>query len=409
MAIQFTDFSRAPILESPVANLFENVLKGYQISQEPGKMKQEASARELANQLRKLDVEHKPKEYALNDQQKTFANALSQKALAHRDKEYSLSDALKESQIKKNQQPQGLKGALAAAFQLRNNLNPDDPNYERDTKAINNYIANLGQKNGAVPITEPGEGIKINLPEGKKGYIPGVGKLKSGWQSVKDAQGNDIGVNVPMSDKQVEQWKAKEKFDIIYPFLNESLSQYTGQNSWENFTRDAHNYNRDPEAKQRIDNFFAAKKLISIGSTTENARIGGHATNIQLDELKKTLDSSEVFKKIEGGSGFVLPAKYAKNSGNIFKAYLDKVEKAAKTNIPAYEFRALNPGENTPASPITPIKAPSVEKSNPEVLGTQNGITTIRNGAKIFKIPEHLVDQYMIEHSQSEFGGQYGR
>ena len=347
MAIQFTDFSNKPLLDSPAKNIFEDVLKGYKMSQEPAKMQEEQSARQLANQLRKLEVEHKPKEYALSDQGKSLANALKSKANSHYEENYQLDKQLKQANINKANKPEALKGALAAAFQLRSNLKPEDPNYQRDTNAINNYISSLGQKAGIVPITQPGEGIKINLPEGKQGYIPGVGKLKPGWQAVKDDQGNDIGVNVPMSDKQVEQWKAKEKFDIIYPFLNDSLSQYTGQNSWENFTRDAHNYNKDPTAKERIDNFYAAKKLISIGSTTENARIGGHATNVQLDELKKTLDSSEVFRKIEAGSGFVLPSKYAKNSGDIFKGFLDKVEKTAKTNIPAYEFRALNPGDNS--------------------------------------------------------------
>lgn len=346
MPLQIIDYSKAPLLDSPAKTIFEDVLKGYKMEKEPAKMREEQSAKELANQLRKLDLEHKPKEYALNDQHKSLANAMLSKAVEHYEDKYALDRELKKANINKANRPAPLSGALASAYQLRNQLDPNDKNYEDDVKRINNYIAGLSYKSGLGPPMQPGEGIKINLPEGKEGYIPGVGKLKNGWQSVKDAQGNVIGVNVPMSEKQVDQWKAKEKFDIIYPFLNDSLSQYAGQNSWENFTRDAHNYNQDPEAKQRIDNFFAAKKLISIGSTTENARIGGHATNVQLDELKKTLDSSEVFKKMESGSGFVLPGKYAKNSGNIFKGYLDKVEKAAKTNIPAYEFRALNPGEN---------------------------------------------------------------
>jgi len=325
MAItNWNNFMAAKPQDPWYADAVENAFKGYQMGRAPATMD-------------------------LEDNQKKLANSLQELALKHKPQEYELSDALKSAQIAKANRPaqDKLTGALATAFKLRDNLNPDSPNYEQDKNAINNYINNLGQKNGSVPITAPGEGIKIDLPEGKEGYIPGIGKLKPGWQSVKDAQGHDIGVNVPMSDKQVEQWKAKEKFDIIYPFLNDSLSQYTGQNSWDNFTRDARNYNRDQEAKKRVDDFFAAKKLISIGSTTENARIGGHATNVQLDQLKKTLDSSEVYKKLESGSGFVLPSKYAKNSGDIFKVYLDKVEKAAKTNIPAYEFRALNPGNNS--------------------------------------------------------------
>lgn len=101
MAIQFTDFSRAPLLDSPWKNALEDVLKGYQISQEPAKMKQEATARELANQLRDLEVKHKPKEYALGDQEKGLANALKSKALEHYEEKYALDKQLKQAQIQK--------------------------------------------------------------------------------------------------------------------------------------------------------------------------------------------------------------------------------------------------------------------------------------------------------------------
>ncbi len=101
MAIQFTDFSKARLLDSPMKNIFEDVLKGYQMSQEPAKMKQESSARELANSLKKLDVEHKPKEYALGDQQKSLANALQSKALQHYEEKFGLERDLKKAQIQK--------------------------------------------------------------------------------------------------------------------------------------------------------------------------------------------------------------------------------------------------------------------------------------------------------------------
>jgi hypothetical protein len=130
MAIQFTDFSKAPLLDSPAKTIFEDVLKGYQMSQEPKKMKEEQSARELANQLRKLEVEHKPKEYELNDQQKSLANALQEKALAHRDKEYSLSDALKQSQITKNER--GATGTPAKVNGMVANFVATHPNASQD-------------------------------------------------------------------------------------------------------------------------------------------------------------------------------------------------------------------------------------------------------------------------------------
>jgi ribosomal protein L23 len=101
MAIQFTDFSKAQLLDSPAKTIFEDVLKGYKMSQEPGKMKQEASARELANQLKGLEVEHKPKEYALNDQQKGLANALQSKALEHYEEKFKLDKDYKTAQIQR--------------------------------------------------------------------------------------------------------------------------------------------------------------------------------------------------------------------------------------------------------------------------------------------------------------------
>lgn len=103
MAIQFTDFSRAPLntQESPLSSVFENVLKGYKMSQEPAKMKQDASARELANSLKKLEVEHKPKEYALGDQEKGLANALKSKALEHYEEKFKLEKDYKTAQIQK--------------------------------------------------------------------------------------------------------------------------------------------------------------------------------------------------------------------------------------------------------------------------------------------------------------------
>ena len=69
MAINFTDFSRAPLntQESPLSTVFEDALKGYKMQQEPAKMGQEKQQRALANSLQKLALEHKPTEYSLAD------------------------------------------------------------------------------------------------------------------------------------------------------------------------------------------------------------------------------------------------------------------------------------------------------------------------------------------------------
>lgn len=119
MAIPFTDFSQAKLLDSPAKTIFEDVLKGYQISQEPAKMKEEQSARQLANQLKKLDIEHKPKEYALNDQGKSLANALQSKALEHYEEKFGLERDLKKAQIQKALQKQ-VGGNVKANGELAN-------------------------------------------------------------------------------------------------------------------------------------------------------------------------------------------------------------------------------------------------------------------------------------------------
>lgn len=101
MAIQFTDFSKAPLLDSPAASIFEDVLKGYKMSQAPKKMQQESDSRALANKLKDLEVQHKPKEYELNDAGKALANALHQKALDTYDERWELDKQVKQANIKK--------------------------------------------------------------------------------------------------------------------------------------------------------------------------------------------------------------------------------------------------------------------------------------------------------------------
>ena len=39
----------------------------------------------------------------------------------------------------------------------------------------------------------------------------------------------------------------------------------------------------------------------------------------------------------------------------------------------------------------------------PEIIGTKDGMTTIKHGNKTLRIPEKLVDKYMIEHMEAKF------
>lgn len=406
MAINFTDFSRAPILESPVKNMFENALKGYQISQEPAKMQEEQTARQLANKFKQLEVEHKPKEFELDDQGKALANSMKAEALKYLPKQREMSEQLNQSRIDKNKRGDIPKGNLAAAFKIRDNLDPQSPTYERDLRQVTNYIDKLGSNpNGINVSTNPEGGVDVSIGNNQSGVIPGVGKLPSGHQAVFDKEGKYIGQNVEIKGAALDKAKATNSWEVTYPFLNKSLGEYSGKGSWSRFNDDMRNYENDPAARQRILDFFAAKDLMKVTSITENARIGGRSTNSQLAQVMKTLERSEVPDKLEDTAGFRLPQGYRTEAGNIFKTYLDKSAEAEK-NTPLYEFRPLN-AQGKPVSQGS-SSAPA-NQSHPEIIGTQNGVTTIRNGGKTLKIPEHLVDKYMIEHSPKQFGGQYGQ
>src|SRR5574338_1270135 len=122
MAINFTDFSRAPIQESPLANLWENAFKGYQMGRAPSIMNEEQKQRELANQLKQLEVEHKPKEFELSDKGKSLANAIQAEALKYLPQKTQLELAYKKALIDKTNRTLDPVAAAAAKKQQDFNI-----------------------------------------------------------------------------------------------------------------------------------------------------------------------------------------------------------------------------------------------------------------------------------------------
>lgn len=406
MQINYPNFIAAPNEKSPFDDLLENVLKGYKIQQEPEKMRQEGEQRTLANSLKQLELEHKPKEYALGDQEKTLANSLHSKALEHYEENYALEKQLKEANIKKANQPQALKGALAAAFQLRNNLNPTDPNFEKDKLAIDNYIQNLGTKggNGIQVSSTPEGGFQVSIGgQGQTASLPGLPKLKTGESYLFDEKQQPIGVAKPMSEGEKKEAAGREFFNKVQPFVNEAQSYYSGKNSTERFENDVANYETDPAAKNRIDDLLAADSLLFSEIVKENATIGGANTNKVYERLTKSLQKSEVYPILKDLSRFQLPAGYAKASGDIMRQKLNEATDAAQ-NLPAYKTFYFNKDKNGALS--EKLAAGKAQPTKPVIVGTANGITTIKNGNKTLRIPEKLVDKYMQDHTQPEYGVQ---
>lgn len=403
MPLQIIDYSKIAPQGSPYANLFEDALKGYKMAKEPENMKREATAKELANNLKGLELEHKPKEYELNDKQKELANSLQSKALEHYEEKFGLERDLKKAQIQKAlREPSTqakLSGIIGNYKASHPNASPEDLQKFSD-RVLAAQIKNLEAGKGGTAIKPHGkigniafanEELKkpdldpeyrkalekvlkdeekknvqteIKLPDGSKGYVNADENTKKDWQPVKNSDDKIIGWNVPMDSKMTEQWKGTQKFNVVQPFLNDSLSYYSGSDSWERYVNDAAHYKTNKEARDRIDNFNAAEKLLTVGALTENARFYGHNTNVQLSALKKTLEASEVHQKLKSGATVALPPGYAREAGKIYKVYLDKFEDVEKKNIPSHQFQALNPEKNNYKieAPVTPTDVQTLEQ-----------------------------------------------
>lgn len=338
MAINFTDFSKAPILESPVKNMFEDALKGYQISQEPAKMKQESSARELANKLRSLEVEHKPKEYALSDQGKSLANALHAEALKYLPKERSMKERLTEAQINKANRPAAIGGALSQAMQLRNSLDPNGPNYERDLGQVNKYIDKLGTSSNGVQVSSsPEGGFEISVGgSGEKATIPGFPALPKGQTYLFDENNKPIGIGKPYDAAEKKELSGRAAFNIYQKFIVDAQSPYSGRGATSAFEDDVANYENDPAAKDRIDKLLAADKLLFSATVKEEATLGGANTNQAYNRITHSLENSEVYPLLKKFAKYQLPRGYSKASSDIFSQVLNQGTEAG-TKIPAYK------------------------------------------------------------------------
>lgn len=220
MAINFTDFSKAPIQESPWANIFENVLKGYQIAEAPRTMKREAQAKELANSLQKLALEHKPKEYAL-------------------------SDALKQAQIEKARRPAGIGGtALKANGKLANFIvsHPNatqeeitkfaDTLSEAELKHLNQTTSRSQVLNETQHTRDAPQIVKKEeaLMQIDKGYLPGTQTKLTPDQQAKFK--NDVLLSVVKDTTDADTRKKlinATNLNITLADVNpEKLTQYSG-------------------------------------------------------------------------------------------------------------------------------------------------------------------------------------
>jgi ribosomal protein L23 len=416
MAIQFTDFSRAPLLDSPAKTIFEDALKGYQMSQEPAKMQQEASARELANQFRKLEVEHKPKEYELGDKQKSLANALQSKALEHYEEKFGLEKQLKQAQIQKALQT-NLGGNVKANGELANYIvSHPEATHEEIRKAYDeihgrkaeheNTIINrskdvvAGNSFDKLPINDKKQAVALMKGMGVD-PIQATSWLRSGKSPSQYAEENNIDISNVTPEYALGEQNIKEaqrasaymdEIDTLDKHINEGLGQYQNKimgYSLEQIADAAEGNNPDKQGRA-----LAARALLPELSALRLKIAGGNIGIEALRELEhKSLGKLNIIEGLVDSPTFNSTQKYIRQW----------IEEAGRTRINSLNKFSMLKSRLQKGSETEPHR-----KSAPEIIDTVNGITTIRNGNKTLKIPEKLVDKYMEENMPVQFGGQYG-
>lgn len=212
MAINFTDFSKLPIQGNAAANIFEDILKGYKMQQEPAKMAEEQKQRKLTTGLKELEFKHKPTEYKLSDTQKELANALQSKALEHYEEKLQMARDLNSARINKlnNKSPTSVikpNGKVANIAWVKEQLkDPNiDPEYAAQLKkALEDEREHLE--------TTTARGQKLNETQYKRDSTP-VTKAYDEIHSIQN--GKFPGTNRDLSPQEQTKMQSSLMMKII--------------------------------------------------------------------------------------------------------------------------------------------------------------------------------------------------
>ena len=337
MPLQIIDYSKAPLLDSPAKNIFENVLKGYQMSQEPAKMKEEQSARQLANQLKGLEVEHKPKEYELDDKGKMFANALKSKALEHYDETYGLERDLKKAQIQKALQA-GVGGNQKANGKYANWLvaHPDSTQEER-TQAYDQInaleteheqtIINrskdviAGNSFDKMPVNDKKQAVALMKgmgvdPVQAVAYLREKGNSPSSYAEEKNIDINTVEPDYAAGEQNIKMAQQAnaymDEIDTLDKHINDGLGKYQNKimgYSLEQIADAAEGSNPDQQARA-----LAARALLPELNSLRLKIAGGNIGIEALRELEqKSLGKLNVLESLVDSETYTKAQDYMTN------------------------------------------------------------------------------------------------
>lgn len=363
MAVQFPNFLNAQILKpdySGIGDALQNVLAGYEGAQRPQQLRDEAESRKYDNMVKAIQAE--------------FARPTAEAGLE-----------LTKTQIDKAKNPP-LTGELGQLFALRQRFPEGTKEREWIESVIQNKAAgSAGTQFGFNPETGEFTFTQGGVAQGNKKFA-GLPELKKGENYVYDPESHaPIGISRSLTPAETKEEAGRNFFNTIYPEINRGLSEYSSGDAYGKFVQDIYNYNKDPEAKTRVDDYLLAKKLLSAGVVKENATLGGANTNRSYQQLRDTLDSSVLNKHFEQILKTIgVSSEANKIVGDRFQDILNSAQEKASTSVPAQRINYFNPQSRAAG----------------QIGGKPYSDADIKATAKKYNLSESEVRRRLKEHQQ---------
>ena len=319
---QFANFLAVPTEQpdySGYSNLLRNALTGYKMAAEPERMNEDLRAKQFANQIAQYQAS--PENLEMEKQ-------------------------LKMAQVNKMNAPSSGSAPteLARIISERNATSEGSP----ERQAYDDFIKKKTSQSNGVTVFDPNNpnAPLVQIGGGSEAGISKQAPLPTGWQYsyTTDESGKKVpdAILVPPDANRINELQGRSIFQEVYPIVNNIASYYSGKDSWTKFKSDLDNINTDPEAKNRIVDYYTAMKLLPALTVKEQATLKASGTLGMFKALEKKMNSSDIPKALEGYAGFTMPADVMKLAGdNMMNILTTSTENAAKV-IPAYERRPLN-------------------------------------------------------------------
>lgn len=332
---QFEDFLHIPT-DAPdysgYTNLFQNVLKGYQMAAAPAVMKEEMQAKKFANQLAAYQAS--PENLALDRQLK--------------EAQIAQMTTPKQRSMNENEQ-------LYADYMNAPEGSPEKAFYKAlmDKKTTQSQGEVIYDSNGNPIVQRGGVAGMPALSRGQSYYY----KTDDKGMPVLDEKGEKIpeGILVPTTEKEAEEDKGRYMMSYLQPGMNKILSHYSGKGSNERFMSDVNAAaSGDEEAKARLIDLATAEKLVTPLTVKEQKTLGASGTLGMFKALQNSMAKSDIYPALKTLSTYKLPSDVYEKAGDNWLNLITKSTEEANNRVPAFRKRPFNVESN-----IIPSGAPS--------------------------------------------------